>query len=84
MNLGTEVHKKKYFDDISWFRLPGCFAMTELKHGEQDQDSVVLRQATIDAKHTTFWEQIGWAVHCAHFCYTECFDMRCTDGGLAT
>jgi hypothetical protein len=33
VNLGTEQHKRKYFDDIATFRLPGCFAMTELKHG---------------------------------------------------
>lgn len=33
MNLGTEAHRRKYFDDIAYFRLPGCFAMTELKHG---------------------------------------------------
>ncbi|GAX78643.1 hypothetical protein CEUSTIGMA_g6081.t1 [Chlamydomonas eustigma] len=33
VNLGTEMHRKKYFDDIASFRLPGCFAMTELKHG---------------------------------------------------
>jgi len=32
-NLGTEQHRRKYFDDIAAFRLPGCFAMTELKHG---------------------------------------------------
>eukprot|EP00195_Chlamydomonas_chlamydogama_P012817 CAMPEP_0202892802 /NCGR_PEP_ID=MMETSP1392-20130828/2490_1 /ASSEMBLY_ACC=CAM_ASM_000868 /TAXON_ID=225041 /ORGANISM="Chlamydomonas chlamydogama, Strain SAG 11-48b" /LENGTH=662 /DNA_ID=CAMNT_0049576893 /DNA_START=125 /DNA_END=2113 /DNA_ORIENTATION=+ len=33
VNLGTEYHRRKYFDDIAQFRLPGCFAMTELKHG---------------------------------------------------
>ncbi len=33
INLGTESHRRKYFDDIAAFRLPGCFAMTELKHG---------------------------------------------------
>lgn len=33
LNLGTETHRRTYFDDISSFRLPGCFAMTELKHG---------------------------------------------------
>ncbi len=34
LNLGTEGHRRRYFDDIAAFRLPGCFAMTELKHGE--------------------------------------------------
>ncbi|GLC47166.1 hypothetical protein PLESTB_001388100 [Pleodorina starrii] len=33
LNLGSEAHRRKYFDDIAQFRLPGCFAMTELKHG---------------------------------------------------
>lgn len=33
MNLGNEAHRKQYFDDIASLRLPGCFAMTELKHG---------------------------------------------------
>ncbi len=33
LNLGSEVHRRRYFDDIAQFRLPGCFAMTELKHG---------------------------------------------------
>jgi hypothetical protein len=33
LNLGTESHRRKYFDDIGAFRLPGCFAMTELAHG---------------------------------------------------
>jgi hypothetical protein len=33
LNLGSESHRRAYFDDIGAFRLPGCFAMTELKHG---------------------------------------------------
>jgi len=33
LNLGTERHRRQYFDDIASLRLPGCFAMTELKHG---------------------------------------------------
>ena len=30
LNLGTERHRRQYFDDIDRFRLPGCFAMTEV------------------------------------------------------
>ena len=33
LSLGTESHRRKYYEDIATFRLPGCFAMTELKHG---------------------------------------------------
>ena len=33
LNLGSEAHRARYFDDIASLRLPGCFAMTELKHG---------------------------------------------------
>jgi len=33
LNLGTERHRRQYFDEIASLRLPGCFAMTELKHG---------------------------------------------------
>lgn len=33
INLGTERHRKQYFDAIDTYQLPGCFAMTELRHG---------------------------------------------------
>ena len=33
LNLGSEAHRRRYYDDIAQLRLPGCFAMTELKHG---------------------------------------------------
>lgn len=33
LNLGTEKHRRKYFDAIDRFELPGCFCMTELRHG---------------------------------------------------
>lgn len=34
MNLGTRKHKEKYFEGIDNLDYPGCFAMTELYHGE--------------------------------------------------
>lgn len=34
INLGTEKHREKYFDGIDNLDYPGCFAMTELHHGE--------------------------------------------------
>lgn len=34
MNLGTKKHRDKYFDKIDNLEYPGCFAMTELHHGE--------------------------------------------------
>lgn len=33
LNLGTQKHKDKYFDGIDNLEYPGCFAMTELHHG---------------------------------------------------
>ncbi|RZS09702.1 hypothetical protein BHM03_00040815 [Ensete ventricosum] len=33
LNLGTKKHKDKYFDGIDNLDYPGCFAMTELHHG---------------------------------------------------
>lgn len=33
-NLGTKKHKDKYFEGIDNLDYPGCFAMTELFHGE--------------------------------------------------
>eukprot|EP00192_Tetraselmis_astigmatica_P008912 CAMPEP_0117673904 /NCGR_PEP_ID=MMETSP0804-20121206/14739_1 /TAXON_ID=1074897 /ORGANISM="Tetraselmis astigmatica, Strain CCMP880" /LENGTH=662 /DNA_ID=CAMNT_0005482709 /DNA_START=218 /DNA_END=2206 /DNA_ORIENTATION=+ len=33
MNLGSERHRQKFFQDIDTFKAPGCFAMTELYHG---------------------------------------------------
>ena len=33
MNLGTKKHKDKYSEKIDSLEYPGCFAMTELHHG---------------------------------------------------
>jgi hypothetical protein len=33
INLGTQKHKDKYYDGIDNLDFPGCFAMTELHHG---------------------------------------------------
>lgn len=33
LSLGTARHRDLYYEDIDAFRLPGCFAMTELGHG---------------------------------------------------
>lgn len=33
LNLGTQKHIDKYIQKVNTFELPGCFAMTELKHG---------------------------------------------------
>lgn len=33
LNLGTKKHKDKYFEGIDNLDYMGCFAMTELHHG---------------------------------------------------
>lgn len=56
LSLGTEKHRQRYYDDIDAFRLPGCFAMTELGHGSNVaglQTEAVLDLATDEWVLTT-------------------------------
>ena len=52
VNLGTERHRKKYFDAIDRFKIPGCFAMTELRHGSNVAG--LQTEAILDV-HTDEW-----------------------------
>ena len=70
INLGTARHRAQFFDDINTFKSPGCFAMTELKHGSNVamlQTQAVFDLATDEWVITTPDEgAIKWCV------------MRCT------
>eukprot|EP01026_Neomeris_dumetosa_P052302 TRINITY_DN4623_c0_g1_i3.p1 TRINITY_DN4623_c0_g1~~TRINITY_DN4623_c0_g1_i3.p1 ORF type:complete len:734 (+),score=93.16 TRINITY_DN4623_c0_g1_i3:79-2202(+) len=55
MSLGTEQHRRTYFDDIASFKLPGCFAMTELKHGSNV--AALQTRAVFDVKEDE------WIIH---------------------
>ncbi|CAM0901567.1 unnamed protein product [Alopecurus aequalis] len=47
LSLGTEKHKEKFIDKIDNLDYPGCFAMTELRHGSNVQ--ALQTTATFDA-----------------------------------
>jgi hypothetical protein len=86
VNLGTEKHRAKYFDDIDSFRLPGCFAMTELRHGSNVAGLQVQRAFPPHTHaHANFaLESAGLDIACA---YSSClllvhderifFDLEC-------
>ncbi len=50
--LGTEKHHKKYLKKIASAELPGCFAMTETRHGSNVKS--IETTATYNAKSQTF------------------------------
>ncbi len=52
INLGTERHRRKYFDAIDRLTLPGCFLMTELRHGSNVAG--LQTEAVLDV-HTDEW-----------------------------
>jgi acyl-CoA oxidase len=55
LNLGTERHRRQFFDGIASLRLPGCFAMTELKHGSNV--AALQTEAVLDV------ERDEWVIH---------------------
>ena len=50
--LGTQKHHKKYLKDIGAMKLPGCFAMTETRHGSNVKG--LETTATYNHKNQTF------------------------------
>lgn len=45
INLGTQKHRDKFLEGIDNLDYPGCFAMTELHHGELPSLFLALRVA---------------------------------------
>lgn len=70
--LGTQIHHKKYLDDLMNMRLLGCFAMTETNHGSNVRglETTAIyhhdtRSFIINTPHELAGkEYIGNALHC--------------------
>lgn len=52
INLGTKKHEKKYRKGIATLEIPGCFAMTELRHGSNV--AMLQTEAVFDNKTDEF------------------------------
>ncbi|NNF58066.1 MAG: acyl-CoA oxidase, partial [Rhodothermaceae bacterium] len=50
--LGTERHRRQYLPEVATVELPGCFAMTEKRHGSNVRD--LQTTATFDAETEEF------------------------------